>query len=818
MKRLIFIFIPFFLIFSVSEISAQKLDKKHLFTGTTYGSGKVNRIYIPPPEDYYKRLGRKGGATIDFIYTGFNATAIKAVEYAGSILETILPDNVHITVLATLKNITTSGVLANSSATGFALGWGIDAFQPYALYPSALAEKIAGVSLNSDTEGDIELNINSSIYWYYGIDGNTPTLRYDLVTVVLHELIHGLGFYDSFYADASTGSYGASSIPLIYDKFVESSTGKKLTDTLLFANPSVALKTQITSRALYFKGPVVSKYLSGGRARLYAPSTYDSGSSVAHLDDETYSGADGLMTPFIDKGEAVHNTGGLVKAMLGEIGWINTSIIHTPQKDTEEHVTSITVNAEVKSDTSYNHSKVGLVWSFDNFENSSMIYMSPAAGNNKYTGTIPVPFYNKRLDYFISTEDYFQRIFMMPSDTSVPNSVFIGTDTIKPKILHAPADYYFSVIDTLKFEAQIEDNLGIDTAYIEYRINLGTLKYIGLSLKEDNDYTAALKAKPLAITGGDSIGYRIIAFDKSAAGNQKILPSTGYFYVKFETINAIRDSYETDFSSSSEDFLTNGFKVIKPVGFTSYGLHTRHPYESPEESGDSIGYVAILRTPVRFDDNGMIVSYSEVVLVEPGETGSEFGSDYFYDYVVVEGSRDFGKSWFALADGYDSRYIDSWESAYNSAITDNNSTYIGTKALLARHILFPKVSQNIASGDTMMVRFRLFSDPYANGWGWCIEDLHIGPLIDNIQDISVSGTTLYPNPGSGMIHLRQSDPYSVKPLKYSIASSSGSLLSSGYTSGYPESVIDISSYPAGIYFIILQSDNGTRTLRYTLIK
>ncbi len=48
----------------------------------------------------------------------------------------------------------------------------IDALHPWAIYPVALAEKIAGEPLNGDIEGDIELNVNSSVTGIYGTDGN----------------------------------------------------------------------------------------------------------------------------------------------------------------------------------------------------------------------------------------------------------------------------------------------------------------------------------------------------------------------------------------------------------------------------------------------------------------------------------------------------------------------------------------------------------------------------------------------------------------------------------------------------------------------
>ena len=54
----------------------------------------------------------------------------------------------------------------------------------------------------------------------------------------------------------------------------------------------------------------------------------------------------------------------------------------------------------------------------------------------------------------------------------------------------------------------------------------------------------------------------------------------------------------------------------------------------------------MLRHPLKFNESGMLINFNEIVLVEPGEDGSVFGSDDFYDYVIVEGSKNFGKTWF----------------------------------------------------------------------------------------------------------------------------------------------------------------------------
>ena len=186
-----------------------------------------------------------------------------------------------------------------------------------AVYPVALAEKISGESLNDDLEGDLQLTINSSQPWYLGTDGDTPVGRYDLVTVALHEICHGLGFYDSFGVDGASGYYGLGTLPLIYDTFVENNSGNRLTDTLIFENySSASLKNQLTGDQLYFNGPLLKQYcrsnnISISRARLWAPATWDAGSSISHLDENRTLQANSLMTPYIDFGEAIHNPGKL---------------------------------------------------------------------------------------------------------------------------------------------------------------------------------------------------------------------------------------------------------------------------------------------------------------------------------------------------------------------------------------------------------------------------------------------------------------------------------------------------------------------------
>jgi len=65
-----------------------------------------------------------------------------------------------------------------------------------------------------------------------------------LTTVVLHELGHGLGVYDSYDDSNNSGSYGlfGSTVPTLYDVSVESNSGRILN----LANNSAAMATSLT--------------------------------------------------------------------------------------------------------------------------------------------------------------------------------------------------------------------------------------------------------------------------------------------------------------------------------------------------------------------------------------------------------------------------------------------------------------------------------------------------------------------------------------------------------------------------------------------
>ena len=207
--------------------------------------------YVPPPP-----LGdHPATATFIVTYNGFTPAAQAAFQYAVNIWSSLLTSPVPIRVRATWTPLG-PGVLGSAGAATLYRDFA-GAPQAGTWYAVALAEKLAGSDLNPTDSSDINASFSSVFAnWYFGTDGNTPPGDYDFVSVVLHELGHGLIFAGSMSVSSGQGSWGlGSGFPFIYDRFTEDGAGQSLINTSAYPNPSIALATALQSNAVFFDGP-----------------------------------------------------------------------------------------------------------------------------------------------------------------------------------------------------------------------------------------------------------------------------------------------------------------------------------------------------------------------------------------------------------------------------------------------------------------------------------------------------------------------------------------------------------------------------------
>ena len=269
-------------------------------------------------------------ADINVTYNGFTPEAQAAFEYAVDIWETQISSTVPIEVNATWETLG-QGVLGSAGPVNAAKNFE-NAPLAETYYPIAIANKLANTDIDP-SQPDISARFNQEFgNWYFGTDGQTPAGKYDFVSVVLHELGHGLGFVGGMSYDTATGlgsSAFSDGIPIVYSRNVMNGFGQSITD---FPVPSVALGQQLVSDNLFFIGENAVEANNGLAPKLYAPNNWESGSSFSHLDEVTYGAGDpnSLMTPQIGMAEAIHDPGAIARGMFEDMGWTLVPAANAP--------------------------------------------------------------------------------------------------------------------------------------------------------------------------------------------------------------------------------------------------------------------------------------------------------------------------------------------------------------------------------------------------------------------------------------------------------------------------------------------------------
>lgn len=282
---------------------------------------------IKPPANVFQKMARGGENCSTFIvdYNGFTPEAQAAFQFAVDIWANSIESPIPIRVSANFSELD-EGVLGGAGPTNFST-ISVDGLPPNIAFPLALAEKLVGEELpdsGEETSTDIQATFSSTANFYFGLDGNTPINQVDFVSVVLHELGHGLGiigFGGVDDDDAPTqGVLRIQGFIGVWDNFIENGTPTAITS---FEDPSAELLLEITGNNLFSNGPITTAQNGGIKPSTYAPAIYRRGSSYSHWDEGTYPPGhpNSLMTPSIGLGEAIHNPGLVTLGFMEDMGW-----------------------------------------------------------------------------------------------------------------------------------------------------------------------------------------------------------------------------------------------------------------------------------------------------------------------------------------------------------------------------------------------------------------------------------------------------------------------------------------------------------------
>ena len=237
-----------------------------------------------------------------------------AFEFAMGLWSSALQGTVNIEIDATMDPL---GGTATSAILGFGGSTTIHINFPGApfantFYSAALANQLSGGDVNGAGMAEIQITMNSDIDnstvlgnvdWYYGTDANAGSDD-DFVTVVLHELGHGLGFFSEVdggtciggsnagrqcgrnadcpggTCDLSTLGTWVNGFPAVYDRFLIQAAA---TPPRFIDMTDTQRKAASTSGNVFWDGAnVVAAH--GGNAKIYAPNPWKPGSNISHWD------------------------------------------------------------------------------------------------------------------------------------------------------------------------------------------------------------------------------------------------------------------------------------------------------------------------------------------------------------------------------------------------------------------------------------------------------------------------------------------------------------------------------------------------------
>ena len=236
-------------------------------------------------------------------------TFLEVLDYLGSVLDET--GTVDLDILASQTD--GSGFLASagpyffSGPAGFRNGFVYDHLKngsdPTSLVPDATVTFDFGYTWNSETD--------------------TPTgSEFDLYTVALHEMSHAIGYMSLIQPDGTSDiSGGDPGVYSVYDSFLELGDG---TDLFGAGGDFLGSASDLTSGNVYFNGANAA-LAYGGPVPVYAPSTFQSGSSIAHLANSVTS----LMNYSVAPGVSKRLYSSVDLGVLKDIGW-NISTVPEP--------------------------------------------------------------------------------------------------------------------------------------------------------------------------------------------------------------------------------------------------------------------------------------------------------------------------------------------------------------------------------------------------------------------------------------------------------------------------------------------------------
>ncbi|MBN1550788.1 hypothetical protein JW979_04950 [bacterium] len=212
--------------------------------------------------------------------------------------------------------------------------------------------------------------------------------------------------------------------------------------------------------------------------------------------------------------------------------------VHTPLTDTENTADPLIFDASFDTTSPFVSGYPVLAYNMDGSGSYTEIAMSPTRWT-AYSAQLPAQPDGTDIYYYIDLRNQVGCDRTLPAKAPDNRYSFhVGADLIPPMITHDPLTEYAETYWPATIQAEITDNIGVDSATLEFRINGGAFSQIPMT--ERGIYEATFTGE---VVTGDVVEYRIIATDLAQNPNTAYHPDEGY-----HTLNVIDalDAYIID--------------------------------------------------------------------------------------------------------------------------------------------------------------------------------------------------------------------------------------------------------------------------------
>ena len=419
-------------------------------------------------------------------------------------------------------------------------------------------------------------------------------------------------------------------------------------------------------------------------------------------------------------------------------------ISHQPLSTVEQLGGTVPISTIVTG-TASSVERVFAVYSYDDAP-ADTLELATNGGNN-YAGAFPLPEVAGQVSYFIGAVDGFGLSVRDPLSSNQFYTFEVGPDSEPPVITHNQLSSVSLIDWPAMVEVTVEDNLGVDSVEVQYRIDgpFGNLIEEGVfGLEQDGDtYSGVFPTALEILEPGSTVCYQFKATDISMAQNVSLDPVDGYHGFNIIIEDGIFRQY--DFESPISQLQATG---QWERGEPAYGVRIAHSEAMAWATNVDGAYVSAGTSSRMTLPLMNLREFTDAYLVfwhwYDTEHGGEAGPDSDSTAIVWDGgnikvSSDGGATWSVVSPsmGYNGHIASGRNNPLDGEPVFGGFSYGWRQEIVALPV-----------GDEILVAFDFGTDegntndaPYA---GWYIDDVRV--LTELSNDTQVPRALQLPDP------------------------------------------------------------------------